>query len=320
MHLVLASDNNYAEFVAVVIASAIANNHDYIHFHLLANDIDSATIRLLRAQIPAESGELHEYNICDLKERLRVKVPETIAVSSYARLFLPSILPTDIKKIIYVDCDTVIADDISGLWNTELQDNYIAGVLDTLPNKESKTNIGLPATAPYINAGVLLINLELWRRDQLEQEFIQFLLNHDGHVHHHDQGIINGVCKGKVKIVHPRYNCTSNYYSHPFWLLQKTNSPFYTEKEYMQARNSPAIIHFTEGFYNRPWIANSLHPKRSVFHHYHDLTAWKDAPLRKDRRSRLVRLLSWEFLNLPYPVYDFSASAVSKLSELIKRK
>jgi hypothetical protein len=88
----------------------------------------------------------------------------------------------------------------------------------------------------------------------------------------------------------------------------------------MQARNSPAILHFTEGFYNRPWIANSLHPKRSVFHHYHDLTAWKDAPLRKDRRSRLVRLLSWEFLNLPYPVYDFSASAVSKLSELIKRK
>ena len=320
MHIVLASDNNYAEFVAVVIVSAIANNHDYIHFHLLANDIDSATIRLLRAQIPAESGELHEYNICDLKERLQVKVPETIAVSSYARLFLPSILPTDIKKIIYVDCDTVIADDISGLWNTELQDNYIAGVLDTLPNNESKTNIGLPATAPYINAGVLLINLELWRQNQLEQKFIQFLLNHDGHVHHHDQGIINGVCKGKVKIVHPRYNCTSNYYSHPFWLLQKTNTPFYTEKEYMQARNSPAILHFTEGFYNRPWIANSLHPKRSVFHHYHDLTAWKDEPLRKDRRSRLVRMLSWVFLNLPYPVYDFSASAVSKLSELIKRK
>ena len=319
MHLVLASDNNYAEFVAVVIASALTNNTDYIHFHLLSNGINQDIIDKFEAQIPSQQGELHIYDIRDLPARLQIQVPDTIAISSYARLFLPSILPTDITQVLYLDCDIVLADNIALFWNTDLQDNYIAGVLDSLPNNDAKQNVGIPADAPYVNAGVLLINLELWRKDNLQRRFIDFLFAHNGQVHHHDQGIINAVCNGKVRIVHPRYNCTSNYYSHPYKLLQRTNTPFYSYQEFMEATAHPAILHFTEGFYNRPWIANSLHPKREVYHFYHDMTPWRDTPLRKDQRSKLVRFLSWEFLNLPYPIYHCTAKSVTLLARLLKR-
>lgn len=320
MHLALASDTNYAEFVAVVIASATANNQDYIHFHLLSNGIDSSTIKRLKEEIPTGKGELHVYDIHDLKDRLQIQVPNTIAISSYARLFLPSILPSDVEKVIYVDCDTVIAGDLSELWDTDVQNNYVSGVLDTLPDNESKMKVGLSATDPYINAGVLLINLDLWRKEHLQETFIDFLVAHNGHIHHHDQGIINGVCKGRIRIVHPRYNCTSNYYSHPYELLRRTNNPFYTEKEYAEARDCPAILHFTEGFFNRPWIANSRHPMASVYHHYHNMTSWHDVPPRKDKRSWLVRFMSWEFLNLPYPVYDFTAKSVTRIASIVKKK
>lgn len=320
MHLAIASDTNYAEFVAVVIASATANNHDYIHFHLLSNGIDNKTIWRLQEEIPAGKGELHVYDIHDLKDRLQIQVPNTIAISSYARLFLPSILPAEVEKVIYVDCDTVIASDLSELWDTDLQNNYVAGVLDTLPDNESKIKVGLSATDPYINAGVLLINLDLWRKEHLQDRFIDFLIAHNGHIHHHDQGIINGVCKGQICIIHPRYNCTSNYYSHPYKLVWRTNTPFYTKQEYTEATDCPVILHFTEGFFNRPWIANSLHPMASVFHHYHEMTSWHDVPLRKDKRSQLVRFLSWEFLNLPYPIYNFTAKSVTMFASIIKKK
>lgn len=320
MHIALASDSNYAEFVAVVIASALHNNSGFINFHLLSNGLDEATVALLSRQIPAQRGELHVYDIQNIHDRLQIDVPDTIAISSYARLFLPSILPADISRVLYVDCDTVIYGDISEFWNTPLHDMYIAGVLDTLPDCEAKVKVSLKDDEPYLNSGVMLINLDLWRKDNLQQKFIDFLLAHNGQVYHHDQGIINGVCKGKVQIVHPRYNCTSNYYSHPYALLRRTNTPFYSEQEYREAIAAPAILHFTEGFFNRPWLANSLHPKAAIFHQYHDMTAWKNAPLRKDKRTYLVRFLSWEFLNLPYPIYDCTAKCVTKLAAIIKRK
>lgn len=319
MHIALASDNNYAEFVAVVMASALANNTNYLHFHLLSNGIEESTIHLLSKQIPADRGELHIYDIHDLRNRLQVSIPNTIAISAYARLFLPSLLPVNISKVLYLDCDIVVSSDISEFWNTDLHDKYLAGVLDTLPNNESKLQVGLSANAPYINSGVLLINLDLWRKDNLQQKFIDFLLAHNGQVHHHDQGIINGVCKDRISIVHPRYNCTSNYFSHPYYLLRRTNHPFYTRQECEEATSHPAILHFTEGFYNRPWITNSLHPMASVYHYYHNMTPWSNTPLRKDKRTRLVRFLSWEFLHLPYPIYDFSAKCVTRIAKLIKR-
>lgn len=319
MHIVLASDTNYAEFVAVVIVSAIANNSGYIHFHLLSNGIDDVTIEQLKKHIPAERGELHVYDIRDIDVRLQTSVPKTIAISAYARLFLPSILPAEVEKVLYVDCDTVIADDISEFWNTDLQNVYVAGVLDTLPDNESKEKVGMRADEAYINSGVLLINLDMWRKEHIQQKFIDFLLAHDGKVHHHDQGLINGVCKDRIYIVHPRYNCTSNYYSHPYALLRRMNTPFYSEQECQDATARPAILHFTEGFFNRPWIVNSKHPMAAVFHRYHDMTAWRHTPLRNDKRTLLVRFLSWEFLHLPYAVYAITAKGVTQLAKLLKR-
>ena len=318
MHIVFASDTNYAEFVSVVIVSVLENTEGVVHFHLLANGIDDRTIEQLRHHIPLHRGELHTYDIQDLKHRLKINVPNTIAISSYARLFLGSILPLTLSKVLYLDCDVVVVNSIEKLWEMDMCDNYVAGVLDTLPNATSKVKVGLSPSDPYINAGVLLINLDLWRKDRLEQLFMDFLMSHNGNVHHHDQGIINGVCKGHIAIISPIYNCTSNYYSHPYKLLERTNHPFYSEQAYDEAVQRPTILHFTEGFYNRPWIANSKHPKAALYHYYHNMTAWRNTGMRKDKRTILVRLLSWEFLHLPYIIYDLSAKFVALIASLIK--
>ena len=98
MHIVFASDTNYAEFVSVVIVSVLENTEGIVHFHLLANGIDDQTIEQLRHHIPLHRGELHVYDIQDIKHRLKINVPNTIAISSYARLFLGSILPLTLSK------------------------------------------------------------------------------------------------------------------------------------------------------------------------------------------------------------------------------
>lgn len=308
LHVVLATDNNYAEFVAVVIVSLLETNPRFesIHVHLLANGVSDATIQKLQRHLPQQRGQLHVYDISDLEQRLGIKVPSTIAISSYARLFMASLLPADLDRVLYLDCDIVVSDNIIKFWKTNLDGFLVAGVLDTLYSVTAKTDVGLTIDAPYVNAGVLLVNLKAWREKKMQQRFLDFLLSHNGQVTHHDQGIINATCFGRIRIVHPRYNLASNYLSHPYKMLTSMNDPFYSKNEVEEAKAHPAIIHFTQGFYNRPWVKNSKHPLAEKFYYYHNQTEWAGTPLRHDNRSLVMRILSWEFLNLPIWVYKFT--------------
>ncbi len=302
LHIVVASDDNYAEFVATLLVSIFSSNaecFDRITVHLLANGITEATLRRITAHIPTGKGELLSYDISDISNRLGIEVPKTIAISSYARLFIQSLLPRDISRVLYLDCDTIVTDSLTELWQTDLTDYYIGGILDTLPDTVAKTSVGLGENVPYVNAGVLLINLEQWRKDNLQRRFLQFLLSYGGHVHHHDQGLINGVCRGHIKVLHPRYNLTTNYLSHNYDILRQTNTPFYSKEQIGEAKSHPAIIHFTAGFLTRPWCKGSHHPFASLFRQMHAKTMWKDTPLREDDRSLGIKLHSWTFLHLP---------------------
>ncbi|SEA51778.1 Lipopolysaccharide biosynthesis protein, LPS:glycosyltransferase [Prevotella sp. tc2-28] len=320
LHVVLATDDNYAEFVSVVIVSILHNNKQFesIHIHLLANGVCPENIEKLRRHLPTDKGVLHVYDISDLQQRLGIEVPNTIALSAYARLFMADILPYNLERVLYLDCDVVVSGNIQDFWTVPLGNNLIAGVRDTLPNSSAKNDVGLANDAEYLNSGVLLINLKLWREEKTRQKFVDFLYAHNGHVHHHDQGIINAVCNGRKYVVHPCYNLTSNFLSHPFQMLVKTNNPFYTAREVNEAKANPAIIHFTQGFYNRPWIANSNHPFKEVYLNFHRQTRWAEEPLRSDNRSFVVRILSWEFLNLPLWVYNTTQKIMSFILKIKK--
>lgn len=316
LHITLASDANYAEFVAVVIVSLLENNPQFerVTVHLLSNGIDDVTRQKLSKHVPPERGEIIFYDISNIKEMLGIEVPNTIAVSAYARLFLPSILPLGLDRVLYVDCDTVVSSEIQDFWSVEFGGHLIAGIIDPLPSNKAKRMIGLNDNSPYLNSGVLLINLKLWREENLQQQFLDYLLSKGGTVFHHDQGIINAVCHGRKKIVHPRYNVMSAFFSHPFKMMNDVNTPFYSEKEVGEAIARPAIIHFTEDFYNRPWVENSKHPLLEVYEKYHAMTEWANSPKRPDKRKFTVKFLSWEFLHLPLWCYNSTLKVISLLA------
>ncbi len=322
MHIVLASDNNYAPFVAVTLVSILRTNPalPMLHVHLLANGIADDTLRRI-ADIPdAGRMQMHVYDISDLRTRLKVAVPDTIAMSSYARLFIADILPADIDTVLYLDCDVVAADDLTALWQTDMKGAWVAGVLDALYGDDPKTAVGMDATAPYFNAGILLINLAAWREQGMTHRFIDFLLAHGGTVFHHDQGIINGVCKGHTLTLHPRYNMTSSHFSHPGKFVRRLITPYYTDRELEEGRAHPALVHFTEGFYNRPWKHHCNHPMKRLFADNLSQTPWHDMPLQPDTRARVVRLLSCEFVYLPLWVYNLTQWAIGMIRKITRQK
>lgn len=316
-HIAAASDQNYICHIAALLQSIIKNttSDTQIIFHLLSNSISNDSLNALLFNT-SKKLTLKKYDISDLSKHLHGGIPQTIALTSYARLFLPSILPEDIDRVLYLDCDTIINRSLDELFDLDMEDYAIAGVLDTLPDDKAKIAINLKTDDPYVNAGVLVINLKFWRDNYVQNSFMDYLTENNGVVYHHDQGIINHVLKGKILIIDPRYNLTSNYFSHPYSYLFKSNFPFYKENEILLAKNNPVIIHFTEGFLARPWIRGSKHPLKNVYTSYKMLTKWGSAPLEPDTRPWHVKLLAYEFIHFPKFIYEFTCALANVIKHI----
>lgn len=312
LHIVLSSDENYAEFVSVVLVSLFETNKNH-HFciHLLSNGIKETTIDILKRHVPRDRGEIIIYDVKHTQDQLNVNFPTTISIAAYSRLFIQMILPKEIDRVLYVDTDVVFNGDISELWSLDMKDYWVGGVSDIWPGTKMKRMVGMDDSELYINSGVLLINLIQWREIDLESKILDFLKVHKGVVYHHDQGIINGVCRGKKMMLHPQYNTTSNFYSYPYRYAKKNVVPFYSETEFEQAKKKPKIIHFTPGLFDRPWTPKSKHPFLACYQFYHDRTAWKDAPRRKAYSSFPLQVMRFIYRCCPFEVYGF----ISKLLE-----
>jgi lipopolysaccharide biosynthesis glycosyltransferase len=104
---------------------------------------------------------------------------------AFYRLLTPLFIPAD--KIIYLDSDVIAFDDLNEMYNLNFDNNYVLGFLDFLSHGIDYLGI---RTEKYINSGVLLINLDLIRKNKKYYEII-LLLNNYKKLENNDQTVIN---------------------------------------------------------------------------------------------------------------------------------
>jgi lipopolysaccharide biosynthesis glycosyltransferase len=99
-----------------------------------------------------------------------------------APLLLPTVLPPDLEKVLFLDADMLVLDDIAPLWTIALEDRALAAVIDpAIPRCRSPRGVKgwrerrIPADAPYFNAGMLLVDLEAWRRLNVVERAIAYI-------------------------------------------------------------------------------------------------------------------------------------------------
>src|SRR5699024_1207182 len=134
------------------------------------------------------------------------------------------------------------------------------------------------------------VNLQSWREDNLKAKFMNFIKQFDGRVPHNDQGVINAVCKGKIKTADMKYNVTTGMLSltHEKIVSHFELESFYTKDEFDYDIKKPLIIHFTEGVYGRSWQKGSTHPYKSLYLKYLSNTPFEgiefSEPVRKKQK------------------------------------
>ena len=100
------------------------------------------------------------------------------------RAGLTKILPPDIDRVLWLDPDTIVYDDISDIWNTEIDHKYFAAVEEVRNHNHS--------LKPYFNAGVMLMNLRKFRDDGMDQKIIDEI--NTVKYEHLEQDVLNYLC------------------------------------------------------------------------------------------------------------------------------
>ncbi|WP_285582862.1 glycosyltransferase family 8 protein [Actinoallomurus iriomotensis] len=89
----------------------------------------------------------------------------------YYRCFLPKIHPDPVSRVVYIDSDTLILEDLFPLWNQQLDGNPVAAAGDLVSVIKDAIShwqeIGLDGDAPYFNSGVMVIDLTQWRSEEI---------------------------------------------------------------------------------------------------------------------------------------------------------
>lgn len=305
MNVVYASDNNFAEILGISMISLFEKNTkcDNITVYILDDGINDENREKLASIATEYNRNIVFKRIPNLHELAGVEIHTNSrwSLSTFSRLFLEKILSEDVHKVLYLDCDILINDSLEELYDTELGDAYCAGVWDCI-SKGHKANIGLSSEDNYINAGVMLISLDNWRKASLCSKFIEFINSFNGDIPYVDQGVVNGTMSKNTKIVSPRYNAYTAMFDFSYADLLKYRKPvkYFSEAEVEEAVNNPAIVHFATSFLSlRPWIEGCNHPYAKEWLKYKAMSPWADAQMRKDNRSGKKKLAVKVYKILP---------------------
>lgn len=318
--IALASDSNYLSLASVAIMSLLSHNFgDCIEIHLLCNNINLSEKEKLRSYVSSKSSKISFYDIDNLHELLEVKVPNTIALTSYARLFISDILPKHINRVLYIDCDTMFTDSIAKIVDFELNEYLVGGVLDPILGLSYKREIDIPNNEPYLNAGVLLIPLDRWRMENMTKKFLDYLIKNNGKVHHHDQGIINAVCSKRKKILPPEFNVMSNCFSYGYNHINSSLNEYYSEEMFTNAIEHPIIIHFTGADLGRPWTTDCKHPLRLEYNSYFLNNPIRSEELLNGKTSKMISLEMYLFRILPFPLFRFLMRSINNIAYIKHR-
>lgn len=208
-----AVDNGYVPFLAVTIESIIENSsNQYLYdLKILYTNISKENIgkiqKLEKENLKIEFVNLNYY-IDSIKDKLYTR--DYYSKATYFRLFLPTLYP-QYDKVLYLDADIVVNEDIAKLYNIDIKNNLVGAATDEVVSfspifsQYVEKVVGVSSYKHYFNAGVLIMNLKALREFNFQEKFL-YMLEKVTFTVAQDQDYLNRICKGKVHFIDPLWN------------------------------------------------------------------------------------------------------------------
>lgn len=261
-NIAYAVDKNYEVPLYVSMMSLIQNNSEQnINFHVLTSgDADYFEQKFENIQ----SRPNISLKVYDVNPGANLPEPKWFTESIYLRLKIGSILEDSVSRVLYLDADTLVINEIIDLFNLDMGEDVIGAVPMF---KNYGYDRGIPITTNYVNTGVLLINLEAWRNANMETECFEFIRSKKD-VEFPLQKIINTLLHDEMKLIEPKYNFTHDWADH------------------LGRREEVRIVHFSSP--EKPWKYMCDHVYQSDWLSYYNQTPYDKFTMQDRNISNII--------------------------------
>lgn len=282
------ADDNYSRHAGISMMSLFEKNRnaDEIIVYIVSVNISADNQRKIKSIAASYKREVVFIDFEEYKDRLVLNNGDNEhPISTYARLFVDELLPKAVEKVLYLDCDILINDSLEELWNIDMQGKALGAVQD-ICYTVFRDETGTEQPYRYFCAGVLLIDMQQWRKENCQKKLTDYVEECKGVLQHHDQTILNGVFGTDYCVLHPKYDVLT-----PVFLMSYKNlvtyygcgTDFYSKNEIKESVKNPVIIHYTSSGIGRPW-ENNKHPLAYLYQDIKNRSPWNDYPMEEFRQ------------------------------------
>lgn len=247
MNLLFAINKGFTSLFLNCIKSIVQNggNHTYTAY-ILHSDLDEPSMNDIVRGVDGRVA----CHFVSVDPELFEGFPESkrYPLQIYYRLAAPLLLPEDLDRILYLDVDTVVINPLDALYEMDFKGAWYIACTHTREflTKFNQARLGVKKDVPYINTGVMMLNLPALRKE-LSMRDIQKYANERMHTFIlPDQDIITALYGEKVKLADTRrYNLSDR-------ILAPHNADPKNEKVDLEwVRANTVIIHYCGK--NKPW-------------------------------------------------------------------
>ncbi len=249
MNILVAVNNTYIKQLNILLNSIQKSNIDEkFDIYVLNGNLTKKQIKEINRGLNLENFCVHDIKI-DEEKISDLPVHEArYPLEIYFRIFAVKYLPQNIDRILYLDADTLVINKLNELYDMDFEENYFIATthVKKILHKFNEIRLGIDRNEPYINTGVLLMNLKELRKTKTDEKIKEFLKKNEKKLILPDQDIISVVYGNKIKIVSDlKYNLGDrnlNYYN--------LNNPK-SKIGIKWIRKNTVIIHYFSR--NKPW-------------------------------------------------------------------
>lgn len=243
--VVFAVNNKYIPLLSVAIRSLLNKNKHNLIINIIYSKLSKWNIDYLSKLCQSGGSKVNFFQIDSsdfegLPERGHLKV------EAYYRMAIPNVI--DARKVLYLDCDILVAADITSLFELNISDYPLAAVVD--PVFQPISELRMKNGAKYFNSGVMLLNLDYWRKSNLAQKTLDYLRTNSERITYADQCALNAIVDGNFLELDEKFNFQTGH-------LAGVNNRLETMNDF------PIIVHFTGSIKPSHYLCD--HPCKHLF-------------------------------------------------------
>lgn len=245
MDIAFCVNDRYAEYIGVTVRSVCeTQSGTEVMIHVLSDSLtDKSRRRLEEIVAPFHDVRLVFYLVDDSALR---GLKDTWSIYTWYRVLLPGMLPAEVHRVLYLDTDTLVTGSLSELFSMDMTDKAIACAIDIMAfDDEAYIRCRFPREKIYVCAGVMLMNLDYWRVNDLSDKIIKYGRENDAMIRFPDQDTINILCQDTKIVLPMKYGIQEGFFRD-----ERLYASLW-RRQILECVDDPKIVHYAGC---APWI------------------------------------------------------------------